>query len=163
MKSLFLQLIPTIVFISLHYNAVSANPIDSSVSRPLIINRACITSDAANTPPRKYIYDSDAYARLLAWSACRADSFPDVDFNKNVLIFVSYTYSGCIYNAERFMRCYVDHTTKKVILKIIVNQKGPCRPLYYAQDFFPIPIIPNDYSIEVRPPEKRAWYIIPAE
>lgn len=137
--------------------------VDTGSTPPLLINKECIKHDESDWSPRKNIYTEESYRDLQIRSSCDIDSFPSVDFNKNLLLWISYSYSGCERNVNRKIIYSIDHQNKKLVILLFIAQKGPCRPMYYRAEFFPIPIIPNSYSIEINYPEKRAPTIIPGE
>ncbi|HSY62496.1 MAG TPA: hypothetical protein VK796_11500 [Cytophaga sp.] len=95
------------------FTAFCQSPKDSVVTHPLPFNPRCFKFDPTNTSNRKNIYDADDYARMQAWSSCAADSFPEVDFSKRLLLYVFYTHSGCTSNIDRKLVCYMDHLNKK--------------------------------------------------
>lgn len=137
--------------------------VDTGSTRPLLINRECIKLDESNWSARKNIYDEEAYRDLQIRSSCDIDSFPQVDFNKNILIYISYSYPGCEKNPNRKVIYSIDHPNKKLIILLFVPKKGVCKIMNHRAEFFPIPIIPNSYSIEIYSPEKTIPSVIPGE
>jgi len=135
--------------------------IDTGSTHALDINRVCIKTDEFNWSARRNIYDEELYTDMQRRSPCDIDSFPSVNFNKYLLLSVSYSYSGCEINVERKMIYSIDHENKKLVLLLFVAQKGPCRPNYLRNDLFPIPIIPDSYGIEIYKPFTKVPEIIP--
>ena len=136
--------------------------VDTGSTRPLLINKECIKFDESDWSARKNIYTAESFKDLQIRSSCDIDSFPSVDFNKNLLLWISYSYSGCE-NAYRKFFYSIDHPNKKLTVLLLVPKKGICKVMHYRAEFFPIPIIPNSYSIEIYSPEKTVPTIIPGE
>ena len=149
-----------LLFLTAAFFEVNAQA-DTGTTRPLRFNNICIKKDDSNISVRKQIYDAEAYAYMQTWSTCDIDSFPPVNFKKQLLLFVSYTYSGCESNVDRKMLYSIDHVNKKLILHLIVYEQGICRPGRQKSEFFPIPIIPKSYSIELYKPYPKIPEIIP--
>lgn len=149
----------SLLFVLFHAHA----QIDTGTTRPLWLNTNCIKKDDSNMSLRKNVYDREAYETIQAWSTCSSDSFPTVNFNKYLLLNVTYSYSGCEQKIDRKMLYSIDHINKKLTLYLIVYEKGVCRPSFYKNDIFPIPVIPDSYRIEIHKPDKAPVEIIPAE
>ncbi|MBC7450441.1 MAG: hypothetical protein H7259_03020 [Cytophagales bacterium] len=156
--------ISTIILSSYQYNTEKNNAVQADSTYtflPLQVNPNCFYTGGFKQ--RLKVYDLDEYSSTQKLSECPVDSFPAIDFTVHSLVGIDYKFSGCSTTIKRVMECTYHPVHKKAVIRLVLFEKGVCKPSHYGIDWFVIPKIPDGYSIEFTTTVEKVMEITPNE